>query len=151
MKTVRIFAIALPVVFALVAQVHTVITTGKGLEPSEYPAYVSNLATYGYEEFGIKDNLVPAVKREWRNFRMTVTNNVNHYVEVASTARAGDTAGDIQPAVITNASGAVTRSLRPVMRPAVSSAPAISKRPMARPEGLAQKFAIQQALQEAQG
>lgn len=82
---------------------------------------------------------------------MTVTNNINHYVEVAFTARAGDTAEDIQPAVITNASGAVTRSLRPVMRPAVSSAPAISKRPMARPEGLAQKFAIQQALQEAQG
>ena len=37
MKTRTIFALALPVVFALFAQVHTVMTTGKGLEPSEYP------------------------------------------------------------------------------------------------------------------
>ena len=86
---------------------------------------------------------------------MTVTYNVNDFVEAASSAREEafgevDQTTDVAPLT----------SLRPKLRPAnlgtqddqgSDLAPLTSPRPKLRPEGLAQKFAIQQALQEAQG
>ena len=125
MKTPKIFAIAAAVSFALCAQLHNKMTTGDWLAIDDYPAYVGELATYGYENFGIKDNLVPAVKREWRDLRITVTNNINHYAAIAQSARS-------EVVQVTD------------------SAPETSLRPKLRPENLARKFAIQQALQEIQ-
>ena len=151
MKTTTVWtAIAIVAMFGW-AQLGHLFSKGELLNPLKTPAYVIESVQDFNERHDVTDRVSTWWKREWRGVRMTVTNNINHYVEVASTVRAGGTAEEIQPAVITNASGAVTRSLRPVMRPAVSSAPKTSIRPMARPAHIEQKAAIQKALEEANG
>jgi hypothetical protein len=158
MKTVRIFAIGAVVLAFCWAQIGTLLNKGEMLPITQTPAYYAGMLESFDNKYDVRDRVGTWADREGRKLRMTATNNMNKagaylssftvWNAAAEDVDGKESGGETFTRKVTE-SPAVTTSLFPKARPWTELAPVTSKRPEARPDNLAQDFAIRKAIAEA--
>ncbi|MDE0723248.1 MAG: hypothetical protein OSB62_00945 [Alphaproteobacteria bacterium] len=158
MKTVRIFAIGAVVSAFCWAQIGTLLNKGEMLPITQTPAYYAGMLESFDNKYDVRDRVGTWADREGRKLRMTATKNMNEvgaylssftvWNAAAEEVDGKESGGETFTRKVTE-STAIEKSLRPNMRPWTELAPMTSKRPEARPDNLAQDFAIRKAIAEA--